>query len=120
MNNDGVLDTTAKAHNTTLDDANIAGAVPAALNEAGGRGIRVVVVAHEEHRSANLELAALSVGAQGGAICGVNDAHLATIDGSSEIKEFVGRLLCEDINRIVNASSAAETPSVFKLHIHVA
>jgi hypothetical protein len=112
MDNNSVFDTTAKAHDAILDYANIAGAVPAALNEAGGRGIDVVVVAHKEHRSANLKLAALSVGAKGGAICGVNDAHLATIYGSSKIQELMNRFRCEDINRVVNASSAAETPLV--------
>jgi hypothetical protein len=76
------------------------------------RGIGVVVVAHEEHQSTNLELAALSVGAQGGAICRVNDAHLTIIYGPSKIKELMNRLCCEDIYRVVNASSTAETPLV--------
>jgi hypothetical protein len=112
MDNEDVLDTTAKAHDAVLNDTYIAGAIPTALNEAGGRGIGVVEVADEEHRSANLELAALSVGAQGGAICRVNDAHLAAIDGTSKIKELVSRLRREDIYRVVYASGAAETPLV--------
>jgi hypothetical protein len=115
MDNDGVLDTTAKAHDTILDDANIAGAVPASLDKARGRSFDVVVVAYEEHRSTNLELTALPVGAQSGTICGVNDARLAAIYGTSEIKELVSRLSCEDVYRIINASSAADIPSVYIL-----
>lgn len=117
MNDESILDTTAEAHDTLLDDANIAGAVPAAFNEAGGRSLGVVVVAYEEHRSANLELAALPVRAKSDAICGVNDAHLATIDGTSEIKELVGRLSREDISRVVNTPGTEKKTSDICTHV---
>jgi hypothetical protein len=117
VNGEGVLDTAAGAHGTLLDDANIAGAVSAAFNEAGGRSLGVVVVAYEEHVSTNLELAALPVGAKSDTICGVNGAHLATIDGTSEIKELVNRLGREDISRVVNAPGAEKKPSDTCTHV---
>lgn len=42
----GVLDTTTKAHVAILDDTNIAGIVSAALDKARGRDLSVAVVVH--------------------------------------------------------------------------
>jgi hypothetical protein len=127
MDDNSVLDTTTKAHDAVLDDAHIASAVPAVFDKARGSSLGVVVVANEDHRSANLKLAALTIWAQSGAIGGVDDAHLATIERTSEIKELVSGSSCKDIYRVINASSAVKqnqfrwstTSSNYPYHVSV-
>jgi hypothetical protein len=59
-----------------------------------------------------LQLTALAVWAEGGAVSGVNDAHLTTVDGTSEIKELVRGCIRKDIYWVVNASSTVKSRQI--------
>jgi hypothetical protein len=107
MDDDSVLDATDKAHRATLDDAYITSAVPTTLDKAGRRSLGVFVVAYKNHRSANLKLTALAICARSSAIDRVNDAHFATSNGTSKVKELASRFGCKNIDWIKNAATTA-------------